>query len=169
MLGDIGRIGWLVMASTRHLPLVILVLLLVISNAFWAYAYFTSIQRRDDALREGSTTLAIILANIGALLKEATTKDQGEYLGVAYMLTDHALLVAQTLDKLSDSGWTRDVVNAVASLHDLLASTYQGYTIGRSKLMEVGNALEKLAGALRNLDIESIERYSQMLETSVSP
>ncbi len=82
------------------------------------------------------------------------------------MLVDHALLVAQTLDKLSGSdGWTRMVVNAVASLHDLLASMHQGYTISKDRIIEIGNTLGELAKALKNMDIENIKQYSQKLET----
>lgn len=154
------------MAFLNRSLFIILVLLLVISNMFWAYVYFACVQCRNDALREGSTALAIILAHVGALLKEAGITGQTEYLEVAYMLIDHAILVAQTLNKLSGSDdWTRMVVNAVASLHDLLASMHQGYTISKDKLIEVGDTLEKLAKALRNLDIENIEQYSQRLET----
>ena len=154
------------MTPTNRLPLIILILLLILSNAFWACTYFMSIQHRNDALKEGSTTLAIILANTGTLLKEAGTKGQDEYLEVAYMLVDHALLVAQTLDKLTgNNDWTHKVVSAIASLHDLLASTHQGYTISKDKLMKVGDTLEKLSEALKNLDTESIKQYSQELES----
>jgi len=87
--------------------------------------YFMSIQHRNDALKEGSTALAIILANTGTLLKEAADKRQNEYLEVAYMLVDHALLVAQILEKLSgNNDWTHKVVSAIASLHVLLASIH---------------------------------------------
>ena len=154
------------MAFVNRSLFIILVLLLVFSNVFWAYVYFASMQCRNDALREGSTALAIILAHAGALLKESGSKGQTEYLEVAYMLIDHALLVAQTLNKLSGSDdWTRMVVNAVASLHDLLASMHQGYNVSKDKLIEIGDTLEKLVKALRNLDIDSIEHYSQRLET----
>ena len=113
------------MASISRFPFIILVLLLVFSNVFWAYVYSTSMQYRNDALREGSTALAIILANTGTLLKEAADKRQNEYLEVAYMLVDHVLLVAQILEKLSgNNDWTHKVVSAIASLHVLLASTH---------------------------------------------
>jgi hypothetical protein len=153
------------MGSIGRFLFIILILLLVFSNVFWAYVYFMSIQCRNDALSEGSTTLAIILAHASALLKDAG-RGQTEYLEVVYMLIDHALLVAQTLNKISDSdGWTRVVVSAIASLHDLLASMHQGYNVSKNKLIEIGDTLGKLAQALRNLDIESIEQYSQKLET----
>lgn len=85
---------------------------------------------------------------------------------VAYMLVDHALLVAQTLGKLTGgSDWAHRVLDATASLHDLLASAHQGYIISKDKLMEVVDTLEKLVKALRNLDVESIKQYSQRLET----
>jgi len=145
--------------------LFILVLLLVISNIFWACIYFANMRYRDDALREGSNALGVILATANALLEEYCGTGRTEYLGVAYLLVDHALLVAQTLDKLSGgSDWTRIVLNAVASLHSLLASMYQGHAISKDKLIEVGNTLRKLAEALRNFDIESIKQYSQKLE-----
>ena len=100
------------------------------------------------------------------MLKESADKRQDEYLEVAYMLVDHALLVAQTLDKLAENnGWTHKLVSAIASLHDLLASSHQGYTISKDKLMKIGDTLEKLSEALKNLDTESIEQYSQMLES----
>ena len=52
------------------------------------------------------------------------------------MLIDHALLVAQSLDKLTGgSSWAHRLVSAIASLHDLLASTYQGHTISKNKLI----------------------------------
>jgi len=35
----------------------------------------------------------------------------------------------------------------------------------KDKLMKIGDTLEKLSEALKNLDIESIEQYSQMLES----
>jgi len=42
------------------------------------------------------------------------------------LLVEHALLVAQTLNKLfSSSDWTRMVLNTVALLHDLIAGMYQ--------------------------------------------
>ena len=156
----------IVMGSINRFLFIILVLLLVISNIFWAYVYFANMQCRNDALREGSTALAIILAHAGALLKESGSKGQDDYLEVAYMLVDHALLVAQTLDKLSGSdGWIRMVVNAVASLHDLLANMHQGRTVSKDKIIEIGNTLGELAKALKNMDIENIKQYSQKLET----
>ncbi len=156
------------MGSINRFLIIILVLLLVFSNLFWAYAYFASIQCRYDVLKEGSAVLALILAHAGALLEEAGDKGKSEYLEVAYMLIDHALLVAQTLNKLSsisNNGWTRMVVNAVASLHDLLASMHQGRTVSKDKIIEIGNTLGELAKALKNMDIENIKQYSQKLET----
>jgi len=152
------------MAFTNR-PLFILVLLLVVSNMFWAYVYFVNMRYRDDALREGSNALGVILATVGALLKEYCDTGQTEYLGVAHLFVDRALLVAQTLNKLSGgSDWTRMALNAVASLHDLIADMHQGRRISKDKLMEVTNTLERLVEALRNFDIENIKQYSQKLE-----
>ncbi len=146
--------------------IIILIFLLVFSNVLWAYMYYINMQHKDNALRECSNALAIILAHAGALLREASEKGQSEYVEVVYMLVDHALLIAQTLDQLTGSSdWAHKVVGATASLHDLLASAHQGYTISKDKLVKIAEALEKLAKALRNLDIESIEQYSQKLET----
>ncbi len=64
------------MVFVKRALFIILVLLLVISNIFWAYVYYVNMQCRNDALREGSTALAIILANAGALLKESSSKGQ---------------------------------------------------------------------------------------------
>jgi|GEM_PF-3611168 len=152
------------MVSVNCLCIAILTLLLVVSNAFWSYTYFTSMQSRGDALREGCTALAVILAHASVFLREAGVKEGNESLGTAYMLIDHALLVAQALDKLTGgSSWAHRLVSAIASLHDLLASTYQGHTISKNKLMEITGILRELAGALKRLDTESIERYSQRL------
>ena len=63
------------MVSVNRLCIAILTLLLVVSNAFWSYTYFTSIQSRDDALREGCTALAVILAHANASLREAGVKE----------------------------------------------------------------------------------------------
>ena len=153
------------MISANRFSLTVLVVLLILSNVFWAYAYFTSIQQRDNALREGTTALAIILAHASTLLKEAGDKGQNEYLEVAYMLVDQAIPVAQTLDKLTGgSSWTHKIISAIASLHDLLANTHQGYTINKDKLTKIGDTLRNLAKALKNLNIENIEHYSERLE-----
>jgi len=50
-------------------PLFILVLLLVVSNMFWACIYFTNMWYRDDVLREGSNALGVILAVADAMLE----------------------------------------------------------------------------------------------------
>jgi len=79
-------------------------------------------------LREGSNALGVILAVADAMLENFCGTGRIE-LGVAYLFVEHALLVAQTLNKLfSSSDWTRMVLNTVASLHSLLAGMYQGRT-----------------------------------------
>ncbi len=61
------------------------------------------------------------------------------------------------------------IVNAIAFLHDLLVSTYQGYIISKDKPIDIRGYFGGTSKDIKklNLDIESIKHYSQRLETLV--
>jgi len=148
----------------RTYLLVIILLLLVASNVFWAYIYLSDEVHDNNCLRENTIALAIMLAHASTLLREYAENKSIDLLGSAYLIVDHALPVAQALCHLTGGSEWKSLVSAIGSLHDLISGIYQGQRVSKKKLLQVVEVLENLSKALRNLDLNGIERYSAKLE-----
>jgi len=134
-----------------------ILLLLIASNVFWAYFYFTDEERDLNCLKEGATVLAIMLGHTGHILQELSRNRFTENLEFAYFNVDHAIIIAQALYYLTGTSEWKSLYSTVSSLHDLMSGMYQGVRASKEKLILVGEILKNLSGALKGLDIRGIQ------------
>lgn len=154
-------------SKLKHLKILaaLALLALVLSNIAWCLTYLSWRQRESSCIKDNAKALAVMLGLIASALRNQSE----ENLNLAYAAADHSLMIAQALHDLEGGrGWGA-LLSAVASLHDLIASIYQGKKVSSDKLVQVADTLEKLSRSLNNLDLRSIEEYSQELVALLTP